>query len=444
MEHFRPDRRPGTQLPVEYMLQQAPISPAQILHTAPAAARPTLAAMLAAQTRYTLFAPGTTVVVAVSGGADSVALLHALQQFSPLWQLSLHIAHLDHALRPDSADDADFVARLAEQRQLPFHMARLAQAALLDDPRGVEAAARAARYAFLRHVAWQVGKPACVVTAHHQDDQAETLLLHLIHGAGLQGLAGMAWIGSLPDDPNAPSVPLLRPLLGVNRATLRAYLAAYDLTWREDATNATPDFVRNRLRHTIMPALTGLNPNLTATLARSADLIAAEADYAAQRDAAALTAATLDVQAERWVLNLERLLANHLAVQRGLVRMALLRLGVDLRVVGLTQIDEILARAQTRKSSGPHPLTVGWAWTLLGPYADAPARWQSIALRTCPSHRSIRIAPRPWLRHACCRVPARLRSMGGSFTVHPCKARGSLHRRRRSLPLGRPRSTPAS
>ena len=379
---------PGTHLPVEYTPQPAPISPAQILHTAPVAARPTLAALLAAQTRHTRFAPGTTVVVAVSGGADSVALLHALQQFAPLWQLSLHIAHLDHALRPESAGDADFVAKLAERGQLPFHTARLAQAALQQDPRGVEAAARAARYTFLRRVAWQVGNPACVVTAHHQDDQAETLLLHLVHGSGLQGLAGMAWTSSLPDDPNAPPVPLLRPFLGVDRATLRAYLAAYDLTWREDATNANADFVRNRLRHTILPALTGLNPNLTATLARSADLIAAEADYAAQRDAAALTAATLDVQAERWVLDLEQLLDNHLAVQRGLLRMALLRLGVDLRVVGLTQIDEILARAQARTSGGPHPLTAGWAWTLLGPYADAPALaiHRAAALPITPQH----------------------------------------------------------
>jgi tRNA(Ile)-lysidine synthase len=138
-----------------------------------------------------------------------------------------------------------------------------------------------------------------------------------------------------------------------------------------------------------LPTLRDLNPNLSATLARTADLLGAEADYAAQRDAAALAAVTLEHSPERRLLDRDRLCAQHIAVQRGLLRLALLRLGVDLRVGGLTQIDEILARVHARQTGGPFPLSAGWAWTLLGAYAGRAAQvaiHRAAALPLVPPH----------------------------------------------------------
>ncbi|HXF60531.1 MAG TPA: tRNA lysidine(34) synthetase TilS, partial [Caldilineaceae bacterium] len=267
-----------------------------LLRQAPPAAQAVLRGLAGAQHHHRLFpapsaaAPPTPVVVAVSGGADSICLLHALHHCRSVLGLALHVAHLDHALRPTSAEDAAFAGEQAAALGLPFHTARLAPGRLLDRPEGVEAAARQARYAFLYDVACQVGgteNPAVVAVAHHQDDQAETVLMNFLRGSGPAGLAGMAWATRLPH-PGAVPVRLVRPLLGVARAAILAYLAAYGLPWREDATNQETSYLRNRVRHTLLPRLQEMiqeiNPALVETLARTADLFAAEADRAARWD----------------------------------------------------------------------------------------------------------------------------------------------------------------
>lgn len=323
-----------------------------------------LAALQTAQTRYQLFLPDQAVVVAVSGGADSVCLLHALHQLAPLWRVTLHIAHLDHALRPESAEDAAFVAKLARQLNVPLHQARLAPDTLHDDPHGLEAAARTARYAFLRQVAMRLPENATVATAHHQDDQAETLLLHLIQGSGLHGLAGMAWVAQVPDNLQ-PRIRLVRPLLGVSRAEILAYLQGYALSWREDSSNLDPTYIRNQLRHRVLPELATINPNIHATLARTASILAAEAEQADTRDRSALEALTREATpTTRIALDWFRLAQTAPAIQRGVLRQALLTLDIDLRTVGLDGIDRLLEQAQTAASPGPHPLSAGWSWTL--------------------------------------------------------------------------------
>ena len=357
------------------------ISIEQFLRDVAPPARAILRALVSAQREHKVFIPGQPLVVAVSGGADSICLLHALHQLAPFWQLSLHVAHVDHALRPDSVADAAFVADFARHLGLPLYITRLTPDVLNDDPRGLEAAARAARYAFLRQVARQVGTPATgdatdeitheaihevtVVTAHHQDDQAETLLLHLIQGSGLTGLAGMAWVGQLPDS-EQPPIRLVRPLLGVDRATIQSYLQAYELRWREDATNRDSTYLRNHLRHHILPALAEINPNIHATLARTADLLAAEAEHANYRDRAALAAVTVThTPSVRLVLDYVRLGGYDLATRRGVLRQALISLGIDLRTVGSEGIDALLGQIVPPATSGPHPLAENWVWTLL-------------------------------------------------------------------------------
>lgn len=345
----------------------------QILRQAPLPARIILRGILSAQERHTLFLPGQTLVVAVSGGADSICLLHALLQLAPQWNLALHVAHLDHALRPESADDAVFVATFAQRFSLPFTTERLTPGIVDDDPAGQEGAARSARYAFLRRVATdlsdqisdQSGLPVTVVTAHHQDDQAETLLMHLIQGSGLNGLAGMAWKGALPDS-QQPSIRLVRPLLAVDRAAIHDYLHSYGLEWSEDQSNHDHAHLRNQLRHQIFPLLATINPNIHATLARTADLLAAEAERADKQDQTLLAALIVNhTPSTRIVLDLFPLTQYDLATQRGVLRQALLTLGVDLRTIGMEGIDTLLEQVSRGKDTTTHPLVGMWSWTLL-------------------------------------------------------------------------------
>jgi tRNA(Ile)-lysidine synthase len=366
---------------------------ASLLRQAPPGARPVLRGLTAAQSRRHLFPTPSgsqarsPVVVAVSGGADSLCLLHALHLCRELFQLALHVAHLDHSLRPESAEDAGFVAQQAAALGLPVHAARLAPGQLADRAEGLEAAARQARYAFLSAVAHDVAgtvaeldAPAVTVaTAHHMDDQAETVLMNFLRGSGPAGLAGIAWSGPLPHN-DGPPVRLVRPLLGVTRAETLAYLAAYDLAWREDATNQEQGYLRNRLRHDLLPRiideLKEVNPSLIQTLARTADLFAAETARATRLDHAALEAVQVEAGAPlRIVLDLARLLALDLATRRGVVRLALDRLGVDLRAAGLEAVDRVLdAISGSPHASGPRPLVGEVAWTVLGATGDAPYR----------------------------------------------------------------------
>lgn len=369
-------------------------------------------AVRSAQTHHALFpAPAagvpTIVVVGVSGGLDSVCLLHALHTLAAPWRLALHIAHVDHALRPTSAEDAHFVAQMAVAYDLPLHTTRLAPDSLRSHPAGLEAAARQARHAFLRQTAINV-TPArqvpLIALAHHADDQAETLLLNLLRGSGLDGLAGMRSSTAFTEQDRV--VRVVRPLLAVRRATILAYAQAHQLAWREDASNAEEHLLRNRLRHTILPLLTELNPNLVATLGQTAAILAAEADRAAHCDQATLArlmteppptsahppmriprqecyvasedAAPLKIGVAglpRVVLDLDQLVTLDRASQRGVLRQALTLLRPHLYGITFEQVETILTRVQTsRAASGPHPLQGELAWSVLGARAERPAQ----------------------------------------------------------------------
>jgi tRNA(Ile)-lysidine synthase len=213
--------------------------------------------------------PGSTIVSALSGGADSVALLHALSIEGRARGLRLLAAHLDHGLRESSSDDAAFCRALCAAWDVPFRAARADVAALARrDGGGIEQAARLARHAFLRRVREEDGALA-VALAHTRDDQAETVLLRLLRGSGRRGLGAM----------RARTRGLWRPLLAVSRADVVAHLVAHGLEWREDPSNRDLRFARNRVRHELLPYLeTHFNPRVRTTLARSADVLAGESE----------------------------------------------------------------------------------------------------------------------------------------------------------------------
>jgi len=206
---------------------------------------------------HQIFAPGP-VIVAVSGGADSTALLLILADLAEELGIVIHVAHFDHRTRPkQSAEDADFVAKLANRVGAPIRVGRAEKPAKSED------AARIARYEFLRRAASEIGATA-IATGHTRDDQAETVLLHLTRGSGLAGIAGMRPLRE----------GIARPLLGIGRADTVAICRAAKIRPRTDPTNRSLKFARNRVRLKVLPELTKINPRAREAIARLADAAA--------------------------------------------------------------------------------------------------------------------------------------------------------------------------
>lgn len=220
--------------------------------------------------------PPSKIIVAVSGGADSLALLFGLLALRDEFGFALHVASFDHGIRGSvSAADVTFVRDIAAAQHLPF------TAGKDDIPArsrawgiGIEAAARRARYAFLASVA-RAEAAVCIATGHQRDDQAETVLMHIVRGSGLAGLRGM--LPQMPlRDLNLPElqvdgITLIRPLLDCSREQIDAYVASLGLIPRVDASNADTAYTRNRLRHDVLPLLEQINPAIRTSLARLAE-----------------------------------------------------------------------------------------------------------------------------------------------------------------------------
>lgn len=226
---------------------------------------------------HRIFTPGP-VVVAVSGGADSAALLLILAELADELGLVIHVAHFDHRTRPkQSAEDADFVAKLANRIGAPIRVGRA------EKPTKTEDAARTARYEFLRRAAKDVGATA-IATGHTRDDQAETVLLHVTRGSGIAGLAAMRPLRA----------GIARPLLAIGRKDTVAICRAARIQPRTDPTNRSFKFARNRVRLNVLPELAKINPRASDAIARLADA-AAELQTDDDRDVAeALAAARIN------------------------------------------------------------------------------------------------------------------------------------------------------
>ncbi len=209
-----------------------------------------------------------TVVLAVSGGADSTALLRAAARLKAGGCGRLVGGHFKHGIRPSGEEDERFVAAVCESLDIPFEIRRGDVAAgAANEGDGIESAARRARYEFLAAVAEQHGA-RLVATAHTADDQAETILHHIVRGTGLTGLSGMP-----RSRPLSPAVSLLRPLLSIRRAEVVEYLAQIGQTHREDESNRDVKFMRNRIRHELLPLLgADYNPEIVNALLRLGQL----------------------------------------------------------------------------------------------------------------------------------------------------------------------------
>ncbi|MFI4859869.1 MAG: tRNA lysidine(34) synthetase TilS [Phycisphaerales bacterium JB063] len=217
-----------------------------------------------------------SMVIAVSGGADSVALLRALALLAPRrkFDLKLTVAHVNHHLRGESSDaDAVFVQTLANQLGLPCHITGVHLDGGADGPGNLEAAAREARYDALATTAQQCGA-SYIATAHHADDQLETLLMRFMRGSSLQGFRGIASSRPLTGDQSSLEIAVVRPMLDADRELARTFLGILGQRWREDSSNTDHARVRNRLRHEVIPLIKDIRKDVTTRAVNLADQFA--------------------------------------------------------------------------------------------------------------------------------------------------------------------------
>jgi tRNA(Ile)-lysidine synthase len=380
-------------------------------------------------------------LVAVSGGADSVALLRLLVELAPRRGLQLEIGHFDHGLRPDSGADAAFVGELAAQHGLPVHLGRWTA------PRPGEAAARRARYEFLEDQAAALGCEALAL-AHHLDDQIETVLLRLSRGSGVRGALGMAWRRPGP-------VPIVRPLLAVRGAELRAYLETLGQVWREDPTNRDGRAARNRVRQLVLPALdAALEPGWASRWSgaladqRAAwDWLATEADGLLEAASVpgsasgeppacrvaplrAAPAALVPVALQRWI---EPRLPRDLSRRHLQAATALVRNGQSGQSVQLPEgLRLVLEQGRLVLLAEAPPAAAPGAWTLLREAVPGPAAWAEIERQPTGRAPADRLPARPeaWVAADAVVEPLAVRAARRGDRVQLLSAPGSKTVRR--------------
>ena len=223
---------------------------------------------------------GCHLVVAASSGADSTALLHSLYAQSEALGLTLHVAHFDHNFRPEAAEDARFVAQITEELGLSLITEHADPMAYQREQKisSFEAAARELRYRFLGRAAESAGA-AAVALGHNAGDQAETVLMHLIRGTGLDGLRGMDGLSVWHSSDGQQQVRLFRPLLTATKDDLRCYCQQQGIAYREDPANRDMRFTRNQVRHQLLPLLREYNPRVSEALVRFARAASDDMDF---------------------------------------------------------------------------------------------------------------------------------------------------------------------
>ncbi len=254
-----------------------------------------------------LIAPGRKVICALSGGADSMALLWAFYLLREKWDLRLGAAHFNHGLRGEESDrDEAFVRVFCSRMDIPLTVGR---GAVKTQGRGLEDAARRARYAFFE----ELDKDAFVATAHTADDNSETILLHLLRGSGLRGLGGIA--------PKRGRI--IRPLLSHTRQEVEAFLEQWSISFVTDSSNLGQDFLRNRIRQEVAPVLRRENPKFSQNCSRMASGLREDEDYLS-----AMAEKSLEETRRGRGLDCEAFLKLHPALQNRVMALFLKELGV--------------------------------------------------------------------------------------------------------------------
>ena len=302
--------------------------------------------------KYQMLHEGDSVLAAVSGGADSLALLYCLLELRESFFLTLNVCHINHNLRgKESRKDADFVENLCQKLNLPL-LSYSADVQSEAKGRSLEEAAREIRYSFLYEAARKCGANK-IALGHNQNDNAETLLLRLCRGTGLSGLCG------IPPVREGEGALLIRPLIETERAAIEAYLELKAIPFRTDKSNFDTGFRRNRIRHDIIPALQQINPQITLHLAKSAELLREDEKLLSELCCKILEDC-LSKKDGRFLLHIPTMLAQPRGMQKRLIREALLRYG-SLRNISqahILQIESLINSQSGKETHLPFDLRV--------------------------------------------------------------------------------------
>ncbi|MBN4054842.1 tRNA lysidine(34) synthetase TilS [Nitrospira defluvii] len=306
---------------------------------------------------------GDRIVVAVSGGADSVCLLYLLKELSMTLSLSLHVAHLNHGLRAEAEDEAQFVAALSKSWGIPFTTdIRSVLETCRESKCSIQTGARTVRYRFLNDVAQAVGAQ-WIALGHTADDQAETFLMRALRGAGVGGLSGMHAIrkGSI-----------VRPLLDCTRKEILATLAEGKISFIEDPSNNKRVYHRNHIRHVLIPILEKYNPKVKEALCREAMLLQDEDDFVDQSMAALLPKLAIEIDPDTLAFDMDGLRAAHPAIQRRLIRWGFQKLLGDGKALDFQSTEVLRSMIEPGCDKRSHCLT---------PFLKAEIEWPHLYLK---------------------------------------------------------------
>jgi len=302
---------------------------------------------------HQMLAPGRKVLVAVSGGPDSMVLLHLLRELAPRFKVKIHVAHLHHGLRGKEADrDLTLVRDYCMKSGFPFNSKRVDVRELARRKRlSLETAARAARYEFLSHCAGRMGATV-IALGHTADDQVETFLMRLLRGAGGRGLRGMQPVR------RAGTLTIIRPLLRTWRSEILSLSRAHGVGYRIDRSNRDTSFFRNRVRHRLIAYLEkGYSPQIKEIVRRSAEILGHEHAFVHDEAAKFLTRLAR-VRGARIALPLDRLLALPPALRAELLRIAVDKLGAATSP-GYRDIDALLNLCKEQRGAKQRSLPGG-------------------------------------------------------------------------------------
>jgi tRNA(Ile)-lysidine synthase len=322
--------------------------------------------------RYSLISPEEIIVIGVSGGADSVCLLHVLAEYRKRLGIKLHVAHLNHLLRgTESEADAKYVSSLADSLGIPIAIDEQDVAAYrIVRNCSIEEAARELRYAFLGRVAKEIGANRIAI-GHTRDDHVETILMHILRGTGINGLCGLARCSPMAYDEQASSSStkkanatqgqrsdflIIRPLLDITREETASYCHEYQLDPRVDSSNLSLSFFRNRLRLQLLPLLRQYNPSLDQALLRLAD-IAKEDNVFIEQQASELWDEVVRQENKTIYLDKKQLASLPIALQRQLLRAAVTKLAGDARDIEAGHIEaarNLINKPVGKRISLPH------------------------------------------------------------------------------------------
>ncbi|WNS42180.1 tRNA lysidine(34) synthetase TilS [Paenibacillus sp. MMS20-IR301] len=305
--------------------------------------------VMEAAAEHELWSPHDTIVVAVSGGPDSVALLRILREIAlTRMPLSLICAHVNHGFRAESAAEAEFVRSLAAELDIPFALAEFDIPSIVKERGlGPEGAAREKRYEFLIETAHRYNARS-VALAHHADDQAETVLMRLLRGSGPSGLAGMRWKRT------EKKVELIRPFLRINKTALVGLCQSEGFAYAEDATNLLTHYKRNAVRLEVLPMLEQHNPRVKQSLLQLSEIAGAEDEYM-EANAAKCFDELVFTGHGKYTLNRASFAAIPSALQRRLIKLILNYLSADSPAMDFSKIEAI-----RRGTLQEHPTV----WTL--------------------------------------------------------------------------------